>query len=65
MLKKTESRNRKLETWYDHNYVGVKKCAENIRKEMHPNVRSDYLALAELRTVHIFLDFFYFLNFLL
>ena len=39
-----------------------KKCAENIRKEMHPNVNTDYLVLAELWTVLIFVYYFYFLS---
>lgn len=42
--------------WCDHNYIEVKKkCAANIRKEMPTNVNSDYLTLAELWTVLIFL----------
>lgn len=33
-----------------------RKCAENIRKEMHPNVNTDFLVLAGVWTVLIFLS---------
>lgn len=46
--------------WYEHHYIGVKKkkSAENVGKEMPPNVSSDYLTLAELWTV-LFLNFIF------
>lgn len=63
--KNAESQNRRLQMWYDHSPVGGKrKCAEKIRKEMHPNVNTDYLVLAELWTVLILKYYFYFLHFL-
>lgn len=45
---------------YDHSSVrGKRICAENIRKEMHPNVNTDYLVLAELWTFLLFILFLF------